>query len=553
MFLRFGTSSFGEGTRKGLTAMLLAVGLVLLVVCANVAGLLVARGVGRERELTVRVALGASRARIMRLLLAESLILAVVGGLLALLTASWGLDAFVASVPEPTVYWAEMTVDGRVLAFTAVVTMLSAVASGLLPALRLGRLGASSGALQAGRGSVMTREQRRLQGLLVAGQVALSFVLLVAATLSARSALMLQHADTGFDPSPLLSFRVYLAGNAYDDPGERARAVDQLVTRLHELPGVQAAAATGAIPGDDGGEGIMLIPVRPTGVDQRVGAQVVPVTSAFFDAMGLTLIEGRTFSSTEMTRPDDTSVIINKRLADLFWPHQSAAGREIRVAVGRNIDTVRVIGVAPDVVYEELGEETPQSQLTIYAPYVRSGWRTMAMLVRAETKPETLASAARDAVRSTDPAFAAFDLMTMAERRRVTSWGEHFLGAYFFSVCARGRFSCLYRRVRVDGARRRAAHAGDWHPHRHWRNVTRHPSTPARRRDASGGVGALLGLPLALAAARFLEGELFRVSPWAAGMWLALPLVLVAAVLLASYLPAHRASLTDPAIALRQD
>lgn len=542
-----------EGTRNGLTSMLLAVGLVLLVVCANVASLLVARGVGRERELTVRVALGASRARIIRLLLTESLILSLVGGVLALMTASWGLDALVASVPEQPVYWAEMTIDGSVLTFTAVVTMLSAIASGLLPALRVGRLGSASGALQTGRGSGMNSEQRRLQGFLVTGQVALSFVLLVAATLSARSAMMLQHAETGFDASPLLSFRVYLAGDAYNDPGDRARAVDGLVNRLYELPGVRAATATGAIPGDDGGEGIMLIPVRPTGVDQRVGAQLVPVTSGFFDTIGLTLIEGRTFSQTEMTRADDTSVIVNKRLADLFWPQQSAVGREVRVAVGRNIDTARIIGVAPDLVYEELGEETPQSQLTIYAPYIRSGWRTMAMLVRADTRPEALAGAARDAVRSTDAAFATFDLMTMEERRRVTSWGEQFLGRTFSAFALAAVFlACV-------GAYGLTAHAAAQRTREIGIRIAIGATRPDIVRLLLGGgtrlavIGALVGLPLAVAAARFLEGTLFRVSPWTAGIWLALPLVLVGAVLVASFLPAHRASLTDPAIALRQD
>jgi predicted permease len=542
-----------EGTRRALTAMLLAVGLVLLVVCANVASLLVARGVGRERELTVRVALGASRARIIRLLLAESVLLSLAGAVLALMLASWGLDALVASVPEQPVYWAEMTIDGGVLAFTAAVTMLSAIASGLLPALRLGKAGGSSSTLQTGRGSGMNREQRRVQGFLVTGQVALSFVLLVAATLSARSAMMLRSADTGFDPSPLLSFRVYLAGDAYNDPGERARAVDRLVNRLHELPGVRAAAATGAIPSDDGGEGVMLIPVRPAGVDQRVGAQLVPITAAFFDSVGLRLIEGRTFSATEMARADETAVIVNKRLANLFWPQESAVGRDLRIAVGRNIDAMRVVGVAPDLVYEELGEETPQSQLTIYAPYIRSGWRTMAVLVRAETKPEALASAARDAVRSTDTAFATFDLMTMEERRRMTSWGEQFLGRTFSAFALAAVFlACV-------GAYGLTAHAAAQRTREIGIRIAIGATRPDILRLLLGGgtrlaaIGALVGLPLAVAAARFLEGELFRVSPWTAGMWLVLPLVLVGAVLAASFLPAHRASLTDPAIALRHD
>jgi putative ABC transport system permease protein len=177
----------------------------------------------------------------------------------------------------------------------------------------------------------------------------------------------------------------------------------------------------------------------------------------------------------------------------------------------------------------------------------------MAVLVRAETKPEALASAARDAVRSTDTAFATFDLMTMEERRRMTSWGEQFLGRTFSAFALAAVFlACV-------GAYGLTAHAAAQRTREIGIRIAIGATRPDILRLLLGGgtrlaaIGALVGLPLAVAAARFLEGELFRVSPWTAGMWLVLPLVLVGAVLAASFLPAHRASLTDPAIALRHD
>jgi predicted permease len=541
-------------TRRAVTAMLVAVGFVLLVACANVASLLVARGIGREREFTVRIALGASRGRVTRLLLAESLVLSALGGALAMIAASWGLDALVASMPEPPVYWVRIQIDGPVLIFTLLLTTATAVACGLVPALRMRRLDITPGGLQTGRSSGATPEQRRLQGALVAGQVALSFALLVAATTLARSAMMLQHTDIGFDPSPLLSFRTYVAGDAYDDPVARAQAIDRIAARLAELPGAQTAAATGAIPGDDGGDGIQLVPPRPAaGPDERIGAHMVPITSAFFEALALSLVEGRAFTTAEMRDPTGASVIVNKRLADAFWSGESVAGRELRVVIGRETHLLRVIGVAPDLVYEELGEETAQSRLTVYVPYVRAGWRTMAFLVRANTAPATLANGARGAVRSVDPAFAAYDLLTMRERRLVTAWGERFIGRTFSAFALAALFlACL-------GAYGVTAHEAA----QRTREIGVRLAIGATRQDIvrlllGGGlrlafIGAVAGLPLAIGAAILVEDLLFGVSAWEAGVWILLPMALVAAVLLASFLPAQRASRTDPAVALRHD
>jgi predicted permease len=542
-----------EVTRRNLTAMLVAVGLVLLAACANVASLLVARGVGRQRELTVRTALGASRARITRLLLAESLVLSIAGAGVALIAASWGLDALVTTMPEPPVYWARIEIDGRVLAFTVLLTIVTTIAAGLLPAFRVWREQIAPGVLQNGRDASATPDQRRLQGVLVAGQVALSLALLVAATLLARSAGMLQHADIGFDVSPLLSFRVYIAGDAYDNPVDRARAVEQIVARLQSIPGVDTAAATGAVPGDDGGDTVQLAAPRPGETGEGIGAQAVPITSRLFDTLGLELVEGRAFEPLETERPDSDAVVINKRLADAFWPGTSAIGRRLRLRSSQEQVTFRVVGVAPDLVYEEVGEETAQSRLIVYVPYARAGWRTMSVLVRARTAPASIASAARAAVRSVDPAFAPYDLLTMTERRKVTTWGERFVGRTFSA------FAVVALLLACVGAYGVTAHAAA----QRTREIGVRLAVGAQRRDIVAlllgrGVrlalaGAAAGLPLALGGAKLVEGLLYRTSPWMPVIWIVVPATLVFAVLLASFVPARRASLLDPVVALRQE
>jgi predicted permease len=541
-------------TRRALTAMLAAVGLVLLVACANVASLLVARGVGRQRELAVRAALGSGRGRLVRLLLLESIVLAIAGGAGALLVASWGLDALLASMTEPPPYWAQVRLDARVLAFTAGISGLAALACGVLPAIRLTRLGASHASLNAARAGGQAPDQRRLQGSLVAGQVAVSLALLVCATLLARSAMQLQHADVGFDPRPLLSLRVYLAGDAYDDPAARARGLRRIAERLHALPGVEATAATGAIPSDDGGDGIRLVPEHATASrSEEIGAQLIPITPGFFDTIGAPLLEGRPFTLAEHDSPDADVVIVNRALAARFWPGEPATGRQLRVAAGSGVQALRVIGVAPDLVYEELGEETAQSKLSVYVPYGRAGWRTMALMLRTAGDPSGVASSIRAAVREVDPAVAPFDLQTMIERRRSTSWGERFIGNMFagFGLAAL-LLACIgaygltaysaAQRTREIGVRM-AIGAG--------RGAILRLLIGRGARLAV--VGVIVGAPIAALAAGGVQRLLFRVSPWDAGVWTALPIGLVAAVLLASYAPAHRASRIDPATALRQE
>jgi predicted permease len=546
-------------TRRMLTTMLAAVTMVLLVACANVAGLLLARGINRHQELTVRAALGAGRWRLLRLLLTESLLLAVAGAALGAWGANAALRAIVATNPDPPAYWVSFAIDGRALLFVAGLAMLTTLACGLVPGLRVSRLDLRSG-IAGSRGST-GGEQRRLQTALVIGQIAAGLALLVTATLLAASSRRIGGADLGFDPRPLLSLRLYLAGDAYDEPAARAQVLVRVNQRLAALPGAAAAAAIGAIPGDDGGDGIRVVTDRgATLPGDELGVQLVPVAGPFFATLGLTLHAGRSFTEGEAVDPESDVVVVGARLAAELWPDQDPLERRLGI-VGTYAPTaadgseatrwLRVVGVAPDLVYEEVGEETAQSQRTVYVPSAVAGWRTMALLVRADGDPASLAIGVPRVLRAIDPALAPYDVMTMAQRNVVTHWGESLLSRLFTGFAAIGLLlSCLgsYGLMAFAAARR--------HREMGLRLAIGATAADLLRLQLRSGArlavaGVLLGLPLALLVASALQGVLYGVSAWDPRIWLLLPPLLMAVVLLACYLPARRASLTEPAAALR--
>ncbi len=542
-------------TRRALGASLGAVAFVLLVGAINVAGLLLARGIGRQRELTLRSALGAGRARLVRLLVTEALLLATAGAFVGVLLAAWGLDALLASMAEPPPYWVHAGIDGRVLTFVVALAAVTTLVAGLLPSLRVSRVDLVRGLGEGGRTAGATPGHLRMQGLLVAGQVALSLTVLVGATLLVGSAMRLQVADAGFDPGPLLSLRVYLAGDRYDPDLAKYQVLADIQTRLAAVPGVVSAAFTGAIPADDGGQTVRAVPERGAAVPgEELGLQLLPAMPAFWDALGLSLREGRAFTSDESAAADADVVIVNQRLADHFWPGDSALGRRLGVLDDAGaIDWRRVVGVSPNLVYEEFGEETAQSRFIVYVPVARAGWRTMALLVRAAGNPAGLVAPARQVIRDADPNLAAFDVLTMWQRRDFTQWGERFVARLFgmFGVTALLIASVGAYGVMAYGAGQRTREIGvrlalgARASHVLWLVL--------RRGVVLTALGVTLGLPLAAVTARAVQSLLFDVSPWSPSVWAGVPLALAAAILAASYLPARRASRIDPAVALRQE
>jgi predicted permease len=537
-------------TRAAVSSMFAAVLLVLLVACANISGLLLARGVARQRELQVRVALGAGRGDLVRLLMLETLLLALAGGAGAVALARAGVDALLASNPDPPPYWVRFEVDGAALAVVLALCGLVTVACGLVPALRATRRDA--GSVAAGGRDGAGVEQRRLHRLLVVAQIAASLALLVGATLLMGTAVRIDRTSAGFDERPLLSFRLYLPGDRYDDSGVKARALAAVEERLAAMPGVTMAASTGAIPADDGGQTLRVVRDGFAARGEEIGVQAIPASPGFWRTIGREIVAGRTFTAAEAFDERAEVVIVNQRLAQALWPGLDPLGRRVGI-VNESTRWRRVVGVAPDLVYEEVSEETAQSRLSLYVPTAVAGWRTTAVLVRVDGDPAQLVPLLPRALAEVDPSFAPYDVMTMERRREVTAWGQRFIGRVFAGLAAAslllaciGSYGLLSyavsQRRRELGVRLAiGATAGD---------VVRLLLGEGARLATAG---TLLGLPLALLAALALRGLLFGVSPWEPRLWLALPAALLAAVLLACYLPARRAGTIEPSAALRQE
>ncbi|HET6765408.1 MAG TPA: ABC transporter permease, partial [Longimicrobiaceae bacterium] len=359
--------------RPVLLLMMAAVGFVLLIACSNVANLYLARGAARRRELAVRTALGAGRRRLIRQLLTEGAVIALAGGALGVLLAHQGLRVILGSFPFEPPIWMVFDIDRNVLLFTLGASLLTALLFGLAPALQATRP-APMGTLRDGR-SGETPRQRRLARTLVVAQLALSVVLLTAATLMARSVIELQGTDPGFDTGHLLSMRVSAAGDRYAEPAARAAVADRLLERMRALPGVRTAALVSSVPlGGGSSTSSYSVEGHPVPPAQRPSADVRSISAGYWDALRRPLLRGRAFTAAEATSGAPVAVV-SRTLAERAWPGQDAVGR--RVNPGG--EWLTVVGVAPDVRLNKLNEGArPQ----IYTPFGRSPRRSYTYLLR---------------------------------------------------------------------------------------------------------------------------------------------------------------------------
>ena len=545
-------SYVGDDDDRVGVVLMSAVGFVLLIMCANLANLMLVRGAARQRELAVRAAMGAGRMRLIWVSLADSVLLALPGAALGLLASQWALDWILASFPEELPYWFEFGADRTVVVFAIATAVFTAIAVGLLPALRAARPDLVNDLKEAGRGLSLGRGGQRLQAGLAISQIALCFGLLVGANLMVRSFLAMQRADLGFDHRPLLSARGYLAGDAYDGIPARAAFYRNVVNTLAALPGVASAAVTTSIPGDDGGSDRRLVVDGRTAEGDEINVHAIGITPGLFDTIGLPIVAGRTFTEQETEDPEAGVGLINKRLADRLWPGASALDRRVGFRLGSETQWLRVVGVAPDVHYEEIGEDTEQSRLNVYVPYAMDGSRPMAMLVRADGTPDSLIAPVREALQRIGPTFPVYRLMPMRELRRYTTWEQEFFGdlmagfaAFAMALACLGIYALISysvsRRSREIGVRLAlGARPAD---------VVRMLLGESAR---VGGAGMVAGVLLAALIAQALVGSLYGV---AVDAWLfvsmATPLVL--AVLAATWLPARRAARVEPTAALRDE
>src|SRR5688572_4999254 len=545
--------SYVDSDTDRVSAVLMtAVGFVLLIMCANLANLMLVRGASRQRELAVRAAMGASRVRLLWASLAESVLLAIPGAALGLLAAQWAVDWIIASFPEELPYWFEFGVDATVVVFASAVGVFTALAVGLLPAVRAAKPDLVNDLKEAARGLSLGRGGQRLQTALAVSQVALCFGLLVGANLMVRSFLAMQQADLGFDHRPILSARGYLAGDRFNDIKARAAFYRDVVATLSSLPGVSAAAVTTSIPGDDGGAERRLVIDGRTAEGEELNVHSIAITPGLFEAIDLKIARGRTFSDQETENPQSNVALINERLAERLWPGADPIDRRVGFRSGDEVQWLRVVGVAPDVHYEEIGEDTDQSRLNVYVPYAMDGSRSMAMLVRAHGSPEALMTPAREALQRIGPTFPIYRLMPMRELRRYTTWEQEFFGnlmAVFATFALLLACLGIYALISYSVGRRS-------------REIGVRLALGARPTDVIlmllgettkvGGTGLLVGLTLAVLIARALVSTLYGV---AVDGWLfasmAAPLAL--AILAATWLPARRAARVEPTVALRDE
>ncbi len=539
--------------RPALLLFMGAVGLVLLIACANVANLMLARVATREREVTIRAALGASRRRLIRQLLTESVVLALAGGALGVGIAVWGVHALQGLEPGTIPRLDEIGVNGSALAFALGLSILTGLLFGAAPAARLMRYDIRGGLTEGGRGMAGHRTAGRTRSLLVLAEVALACMLLVGATLLLTSFIRLQGVDPGFAPGGILTARVTLPRARYDDPARQVAFAGALLERVRGLPGVASAALTSDAPLGDGPPywafAVAGVEQPPPEVVQD--AVVFRTTPDYFQTFGIPLLRGRLYQPSD--RADAAPVaLINDALARRYWPDRSPLGA--RITFGNPADTtsvwMTVVGVVGDVRQEGAAAAAyPQ----VYLPLAQLSSRSLLIALRTSGDPLALAPAVKRAVAGIDANLALGRVATMEERVAVSLARPRvnalLLGGFATTalvLAALGIYGVIaygvVQRTRELGIRMALGARRD----DVLRLVLRQGMVPVL-------AGLALGLGGAAAASRVLRGLLYGVGGTDPITYAVVAAFLAAVALLASYLPARRAAMTDPLVALRNE
>jgi putative ABC transport system permease protein len=537
-------------TRPVLLALFAAVGALLLIACANVANLLLARATSRTRELAVRTALGAGRARIIRQLLTESVLLAGLGGALGLLTAHWGLDALLALAPGSLPRASEVAVDRGVLLFVTGLVGLTGVAFGLVPALQASRVDLVNGLKDGARGSGESGSRRRLRDGFVVAEIALSLVLLVCAGLLMRSFARLQSADAGFRPEHVTILTATAPARYYPTPEQRIALADRFTERIRALPGVVAVGATNALPlgGTEDVFGFYFEGrPQPEPTDMPVGTYYV-VDSGYFEAIGTAIVRGRAFTPQDRLGSAPVA-IVSQGVADQFFPGEDPIGKRISITNGPE-SWREIVGVVQNVRHLGLDDSRP---LQIYEPLAQRGAGVFNFTVRSAGANPGLAPALRALVRELDPRqpvtrLSAMDSLVEASLARAR------FGMTLFAV-----FSGLALLLATLGIYGVMAYTVSQRTAEFGVRMALGAQTSDVRRLVLGqaarlaGIGLALGLAGAIASGRLLEALLYNTSTHDPLVLAGLTVVLAAVALLAAWLPARRASRVDPMIALRAE
>jgi predicted permease len=529
------------GVEQGLLILLGTVALVLLIACANVANLLLARGAARQREIAIRVALGAGRARVIRLLLVESTLLAVLGGGLGLLLALWGTDALRALSPATLPRLDEIQLDSRVLAFTLMVALLTGLLFGLAPVQQAVRINLQEVLKEGGRS--LTRRRPLLRSLLVVFEIALSLVLLIGAGLLSRSFMSLMAVKPGFQPENLLTLDVSLPQYKYKTDSQQANFFQELLSQAESLPGVQSVALTSNLPlSGSSNKNSFGIEGGPADVAEWADLQLV--SSDYFRTMGIALLKGRPFTAQDKKDAPKVAVI-NEAMARRFWPDEDPIGK--RLLLG---NPTGIVGVVGNVMHAGLDAPVEPE---IYLPFSQTPSSVTTLVARTDSEPIKLAAALRAQVNAIDQYQPVENIRTM---EAVVSGS---VAQPRFVALAMGAFAGLALALATVGIYGVMSYSISQRTH----EIGIRMALGAKKSDVLklvigqgmliAGSGVAIGLAVAFALTRLMSSLLFGVSATDPITFMVLALFLTGVALGACLVPARRATKVDPMVALRYE
>ncbi len=532
--------------RPALIILLAAVGAVLLIACANVANLLLARATDRERETALRAVLGASRFRLMRQLLTENLLLGAVAGGFGLLLSLWGVDVLVrlaGDIPRSR----EIGIDVWVLLFTAVVSLLTGAIFGGVPAFQASRVELQRSLKEGGRSSTVGKRRQTFRSLLIVSEVALSLVLLCGASLFIKSLLALQSEETGFRADNMLVMQLSLPESSYPEEVEQAAFVRAVIERIDALPGIVSVgvALTHPFSGSAASFGYRVEGV-PDPEERPIGEYQV-VTPDYFRTMGIPLVAGRGFTARDDAEAPEVFVV-NETMAKLHWPGESPVGK--RIGVYSDEDYGEIVGVVGDVRHFGF-DRAPRPE--IYAPYDVDPWPFMALVVRTETDPLGYAGVIRSQILAVDPEQPVYGVRSMDQVLRDSIRQRR------FTVQLLSLFAVIAIVLALIGIYGVMSYSMSQRLHEMGVRLALGARRAQVLKLAMGWglklvlIGIVLGLGLSFVLTRFASSHLYGISPTDPSVFMSVAFLVVSSAALATYLPANRVSRADPIEALRYE
>jgi len=537
-----------QNYKSALYVLLGAVIFVLLIGCANVANLQWSRTASRGREMAIRVALGASRWRVIRQLLVESLLLSLIGGALGFLLSMWIVTWLLLHLPQGFPRASEIGVNAGVFGFTLAISVLTGIVFGLAPAIQAAKTDVNYALKSGGKGSI--NSGNRLRRGLVVSEIALSLMLFIGAGLLMKSFWILTHVNPGFQADHLLTLHVSLPEQKYSDDAQVIEFFKNMPERLSALPGVTAVSAVNRLPISGGDpHGLLTIEGQTFAAGEAPSVSYRRILPNYFRAMGIPLLQGREFDARDAGGKPDV-VIINQKMAQRYWPDGDAVGKRIKVGPAKSEPWVTIVGVVGNVNHTGLDAEP---DFATYEPHAKRPWSEMTLLVRTSGDPLSLATPVQRELKSAESEILIEDVVTMNRRLEVS------IAPQRLNLVLLATFAFIALVLAAAGIYGVMAHSVA----QRTQEIGVRMALGAQLRDVltmvlrSGISLALIGIAIGLAGAfaltRLMSKLLFGVTPTDAVTFASVAAILFVVALLACYLPARRATKVDPMVALRYE